>query len=611
MQFWRPVDQGRGIRSRRQNMSPRRHSAARLVLIVAALGAAVAAISRDACAQWVILHGKNGHTEKGVPSETVATLKELAKKGAQFSSISFSPNGGWIILHDQHGMLARHAPRDAVRLLSEEQANDVELNSIAFTFAGGFTALTGNGTLSWEIGQEPFDKLGELLKAKHRIKSIGFAPEGGWIILYDKNSYFAKGIPEDAFNKIVELGKKGADLKSIVFARNGGWVILYNKNSVASKNIPQDAEKALNDLSKRGTAIKAVAFMTGPFVPLSGDDQATRDEVLFRMNRAEVPGLAIALVNDGKLQWSRGYGVLRAKEEAPVTGHTRFQAGSISQAVTALAVLRLVDQKMLALDEPLNARLKSWKIPDSDFAKQKPPTLRQALSNTAGFNVLALPFQTESFPTLLDILEGKAETAAVSVEEAPGSKRIESAGGYCVVQQLLMDVTGKQFPELIDELVFAPAGMKQSTFEQPLPKEWEVDAAVGHFVDQQPLAGRWQNCTPALAARGLWSTPADLARLIVALAEAHQGKPKALIATPQIKALLTRPVDDAGLGFTLTGKDRALALIQKGSNPGYTSYLIAYPATGQGAVIMTNSDTAERVINELLDNLKMEYGWPE
>src|SRR5262245_29047448 len=508
-------------------------------------------------------------------------------------------------------MLARHAPRDTVRLLSEEQARDVELNSIAFTFAGGFTALTGNGTLSWEIGEEAFDKLGELLKAKHRIKSVGFAPEGGWVVLYDKNGYFPKGIPEDAFNKIVELGKKGADLKSVVFARNGGWVILYNKNSVASKNIPPEAEKALNDLSKRGTPIKAVAFMTGPFVPLSSDDQATRDEILFRMNRAEVPGLAIALVNDGKLQWSRGYGVLRAREETPVTEHTRFQAGSISQAVTALAALRLVDQKMLALDEPLNSRLKSWKIPDSDFAKQKAPTLRHALSHTAGFNVPALPFPTDSFPTLLDILEGKAETAAVSVEEAPGSKRIESVGGCCVVQQLLMDVTGKPFPELMGELVFAPAGMKESTFEQPLPKEWEAGAAVGHFVDQEPLPWRWHNCTPALAATGLWSTPADLARLIVALAEAHQGKPKALIAAPQTKALLTRQIDDAGLGFTVTGKDRALALIQKGSNPGYTSYFVAYPATGQGAVIMTNSDTAERVINELLDNLKMEYGWPE
>ncbi|MGE5192857.1 MAG: serine hydrolase domain-containing protein, partial [Deltaproteobacteria bacterium] len=293
------------------------------------------------------------------------------------------------------------------------------------------------------------------------------------------------------------------------------------------------------------------------------------------------------------------------------TEHTRFQAGSISQSVTALAALRLADQGKLGLDQPLNDKLVSWKIPAGEFTKQKAPTLRHALSHSAGFNLPSLAFKTGSFPTLLDILDGKADTPPVVVDETPGSKRIESVGGYCVVQQLLMDVTGKPFPELMREAVLEPVGMKESTFEQPLPREWEADAGVGHFVDQQPLPWRWQNCTPALAAAGLWSTPADLARFIIALCEAHQGKPKALLPPPQISAMLSRQIEDTGLGFRLIGKDRSLAFIQKGANPGYTCRLIAYPATGQGAVIMTNSDTGERVINELVENLKMEYGWPE
>jgi CubicO group peptidase (beta-lactamase class C family) len=592
-------------------MSRTSRSRGSLFVAAALVATLLAAAPGTTCAQWVILHGKNGHTEKGIPAETVATLKDLAKKGAQFSSISFTPDGGWILLHDKNAVFARHAPTDAVRILAEEQKKNAELKSIAFTFAGGFTTFTANLTLSWDIGQEPFDKLGELAKAGHKLKWIGFAPEGGWLIFYDKSSYYGKGLPDDAFNKVVELAKKNAELKSIVFARNGGWVILYNKNSVAFNNIPKDAEKALNDLTKKGTPIKSVAFMTGSFVSLAADDQETRDEVLFRMNRSDVPGLGMALVNHGKLEWARGYGVLRAKEETPVTEHTRFQAGSMSQSLTAVAALRLVDQKKLALDEPLNAKLSSWKIPAGEFTKQKVPTLRHALSDSAGFNLSAFTFRAESFPTLLDVLEGKADTPSVAVEATPGSTQGGAVGGYCVVQQLLMDVTGKSFSELMHELALGPAGMKESTFEQPLPKEWEADAAVGHFVDEQPLPWRWHNCTPALAAAGLWTTPADLARLIIALSEAHQGKPKAILAAPQIKAMLTRQIDDAGLGFSLSGKDRALAVTQKGANPGYTCRLIAYPATGQGAVIMTNSDTGERVINELLENLKVEYGWPE
>src|SRR5258708_22975380 len=99
---------------------------------MATTGFAVA--PRDALAQWVILHGKNGHTEKGIPVETVKTLKDLAKKGAQFNSIAFSPNGGWIILHDRYAMFARNAPKEAVKGLAEQQAKQVELKSIAFTF---------------------------------------------------------------------------------------------------------------------------------------------------------------------------------------------------------------------------------------------------------------------------------------------------------------------------------------------------------------------------------------------------------------------------------------------------------------------------------------------
>jgi hypothetical protein len=190
-----------------------------------------------------------------------------------------------------------------------------------------------------------------------------------------------------------------------------------------------------------------------------------------------------------------------------------------------VAALRLVQQGKLGLDQSLNEKLVSWKIPNNEFTRQKAPTLRHVLSHSAGFNVATFSFKTESSPMLLDVLKGKAENPAVQIESAPGTKYVESAGGYCVVQQLLVDVGGRPFPELMRELVLDPAGMNESTFDQPLPKDWEVDAAVGHFVDQQPLAWRWHNCNPALAASGLWCSPADLARWIIALSEAPGFEP--------------------------------------------------------------------------------------
>jgi len=401
----------------------RRHHSRRFPFFAfVVLAAAVVLAPRAAPAQWVILHGKNGHVERNIPAETVKALKDLARKGAQFKSIAFSPNGGWMILHDKNAIFARNIPSEPVKVLAEQQAKGIELKSMAFNFTGGWTAFTGKGSESINIGQPAFDKLIELFKEGHKPKSIAFAPEGGWVILYDKSNYWAEGIPKKAYDKIVELAKKAVELKSAAFARNGGWAILYNKNSVASNNIPKEAEQALKDLAKKGVQINSLTFMTSSFLPLSEDDDQTREEVLFRMNRSDVPGLGVALVNNGKLAWARGYGVLRAKEGMPVTDHTRFQAAALSRPVTALAVLRLVQHGKLDLNRPLNEKLVSWKVPDNEFTKKKSPTLKHVLSHSAGLNLPAFVFNEESNATLLDILQGKAETPAVSVEFEPGTK---------------------------------------------------------------------------------------------------------------------------------------------------------------------------------------------
>jgi len=563
-------------------------------------------------AQWVVLHGKNASAARNIPAEPLKALIETARKGAEVKCIAFAPNGGWVVLSGKNSFSARNIPAEALRILSEQQKKGTEFKWMSFSPNGGWALFAGNSSFALDIGEEPFQKLDEIVKKRQHLKSISFAPNGGWVILSDKNNYFAKDIPQELMQKLDDLGVKKPELKTVVFSPNGGWAVLYNKNSVeASPNFPDDILAALKDLQKKGAAFKSISFLATSFVPLSKDDQETRDEVLWRMNRSEVPGLGIALVNNGKLEWARGYGVLRAKGDQPVTEHTRFQAGSISQLVTAVAALRLVQQGTLALDQPLNDKLVSWKVPESEFTREKQPTLRHVLSHSAGFNVPAVALTAKSSFTLLDVLDGKADTPAIGVGFVPGSKVEFSAGGFLVVQQLLVDAAGKPFPELVREQVLGPVGMPESTFEHPLPKEWETAAAVGHLAEQQPLEQRWQDCTPMLAATGLWTTPADLSRFIVALSATHQAKPDAILAPAQYKELFTRQVADMGLGTILTGKGKSLSFAVRGANAGYTCYLIGFPATGQGAVLMTNSDTGERLIKELVESLRLEYGWPE
>jgi CubicO group peptidase (beta-lactamase class C family) len=562
-------------------------------------------------AQWTVLHGKSGHTQRYIPADVLKNLTDAAKKGLEIKSIAFTPTGGSAIVVGKDGCLATKVTDEFLKVVAEQRQKGAEFKFVAFPPTGGWILLTSNGFQALDIGDEPFKDLTDLVKQGNKLKCVAFASNGGWVALYGKNGFFAKSIPQAMFDKINELGKQNAELKSVAFHPGGGWAIFYNKTSVVTGGLPDAVDKLLNDLSKKGTQLKSISFLVGSLISLAEDDKESRDEVLWRMNRSEVPGLGIALVNHGKVEWVRGYGVLRAMSDPAVTGQTRFQAASISRPITALAALRLVQQGKLDLDRPLNEKLSSWKVPENDLTRSKPPTLRQALSHSAGFNVPAFVSQDKSTQTLVDLLEGKGNSPPIVVESEPGTKFADSAGGYCVVQQLLMDVVGKPFPELMQELVLGPLAMSESTYEQPLPADWEAAAAVGHQAGQAPLARRWETCAPVLAASGLWSSPGDLAKVIVAVSQAWQGKRDAVLPQPLAKGMFAHQIGDAGLGFTLSGKSRPLAFSLRGKSTGYVCHIIGYPATGQGAVLMTNSDTGDRVIDELLESMRLEFGWPD
>jgi CubicO group peptidase (beta-lactamase class C family) len=128
-------------------------------------------------------------------------------------------------------------------------------------------------------------------------------------------------------------------------------------------------------------------------------------------------------------------------------------------------------------------------------------------------------------PTLLQVLDGvkPANSPPIRVDLVPGSQFRYSGGGYSVLQQLLIDVMGKPFPELMRELVFAPLKMNRSIFEQPLSDKLRTSAAAAHTLSGERLQGKWR-IHPELAAAGMWSTPSDLARLLIEVQESGAGR---------------------------------------------------------------------------------------
>lgn len=333
-----------------------------------------------------------------------------------------------------------------------------------------------------------------------------------------------------------------------------------------------------------------------------------------RMKHHNVPGVSVAFINNHQIEWAKGYGVLEAGSTAPVTAETMFQAASISKPVAAMGALYLVQQGKLDLDEDINKKLTSWKVPESEFTKQKGVTLRGLLSHNAGLTVHGFRgyAEGEPVPTVAQILNGQppANSAAIKTDILPGSRWRYSGGGYTVMQQLVIDVTQKPFAQFMKEAVLNRLDMKHSTYEQPLPDKLRPAAAVGHNRRGEPIKGKYHTY-PELAAAGLWTTPSDLARFAIEIQKARTGKSNRVLNQSLANQMLTVQAGSYGLGFGIEGTGASARFSHGGSNVGFKCILTAYMDSGQGFVIMTNGDNGPQLAGEIIRSAAREYGWSD
>ena len=333
-----------------------------------------------------------------------------------------------------------------------------------------------------------------------------------------------------------------------------------------------------------------------------------------RMEHYEVPAVSIAVINDYKIEWAQGYGIVEAEGTEPVTTETLFQAASISKPVAAMAALHMVQQGLLTLDEDVNNKLVSWKVPENEFTSANKVTLRGLLSHSAGVTVRGFRGYShdDEVPTLRQVLDGEkpANSAPIRVDIAPDSQFRYSGGGYCIMQQLLIDLTDKPFPEIMNETVLEPLGMTHSSFIQPLPEARTAFAATGHRGNGKPIKGKWYTY-PEMAAAGLWTTPSDLATFAIELMLSRAGKSNKVLSQDMTNQMLTPQHGSYALGIGVVGEDRNLHFGHSGGNQGFLCYFVAYPERGQGVAIMTNSDNGYQIEPEILRSMSAEYGWSD
>ncbi len=330
-----------------------------------------------------------------------------------------------------------------------------------------------------------------------------------------------------------------------------------------------------------------------------------------RMRDMRVPAVSVAFVENGRVKWARAYGEAVAGSGRRVTPRTRFQAGSLSKPVAAAAALRLVDRGRLDLDEPVNRRLRGWRVPGpADWASRV--TLRRLLSHGAGLTVAGYPGYASGrpVPTLVQSLAGAppAATAPVRPFAEPGTGTAYSGGGYSVAQLLMTESAGTGFPRLMRRLLLAPAGMGRSSFTPPRRLR---GAAGGHDSLGAPLAGGG-NFYPELAAAGLWTTPSDFGRFLIALQDSWAGRSGALLARGTARAMATPGLTDYGLGVTVLARGGRTILTHGGANQGFECRFVAFlDGSRQGLVVMTNGDNGGFLAAAIQRTLGSAYGWPD
>jgi CubicO group peptidase (beta-lactamase class C family) len=283
----------------------------------------------------------------------------------------------------------------------------------------------------------------------------------------------------------------------------------------------------------------------------------------------------------------------------PVDSTTLFLAGSISKPVFVSGLLQLLDQRKISLDTEANALLKSWKLPDSRFTQKEKVTLRRLVTHTAGLTVWGFPGYdlSKPVPTVPQLLDGTppANTPAVRNDTFPGALWRYSGGGMTIAQLAATDISGEDFPALMNRLVLQPAGMKLSTYENPLPMNRRAGAASGHEQLDTPVPGGF-HVYPEMAAAGLWTTASDLARWAIAVSKSYRGESGAIMPQAIAKQMLSRqakvepPFGNGwwGLGVTVGGEGDSLWFSHGGRDEGFVADLRMWPNLGKGYVLMMN-----------------------
>jgi CubicO group peptidase (beta-lactamase class C family) len=326
------------------------------------------------------------------------------------------------------------------------------------------------------------------------------------------------------------------------------------------------------------------------------------------MERETIPGAVVGILQDGQ-EWIAGLGVTNLEHPLAVTPGTLFQIGSITKTFIATAVMQLVEQDRLALDQPVRRWLPDLRLADEEVASRV--TLHHLLTHTGGW----VGDYFNDFGGGEDALQKMVASLVRLPQITPlGEIYSYNNAGFAIAGRLLEVVVGKPFEEVLQELIFNPLGMQATYF---FPDDVITHRfAVGHSLENKvaKVARPWHIRRANHAAGGIVTTAADLFRY----ARFHMGDGTTpggqRLLTADALAFMQKPqfpstgLNWMGLTWAITPSEQGPIFIGHGGGTnGQVTLLRIVPERKFGVVVFTNSDEGDRMTYELANTACRSY----
>jgi CubicO group peptidase (beta-lactamase class C family) len=317
----------------------------------------------------------------------------------------------------------------------------------------------------------------------------------------------------------------------------------------------------------------------------------------FTLAQADIAGAVVAVVRDGQIVTQRGYGYADVAKRTPVDSErTLFRPGSVSKLFTWTAVMQLVEQGRLNLDADVNTYL-DFKIP---AYQGKPVTLRQIMTHTGGFEEQVkniIEHEPLRIPTYDALLKRWIPKRIFAPGTTPAySNYATSLAGYVVER-----ISGEPFDDYIERHIFAPLGMRHSTFRQPLPAPFRPFMATGYErASGEPMPFELVGPAPA---GSLSSTGADMARFMIAHLNGGELDGKRILQAATARQMHTTaltvipPLDRMLLGFFETNINGRTVIAHLGDTMAFHTSLHLFLDDKTGLYVSFNSAGEDGAVN--------------